>query len=201
MVAATLLAVVGLPTLWFVMTERSRETVRRIKALNGMVDSTYSLPMPFGGGARFRYGELDRVDLLGPQTDDRELQVLRGLPSLKILGLTNTRVTDDGLAELDRFSNLTCLYIANVDYVKLMGPKGQRPQTTPLVTGRGLARLKDLPNLQVLQLIGSPTTDEDLQNLRHLKNLIMLDLKDTKVTPAGVAELKKALPKCKVMLR
>jgi hypothetical protein len=40
-----------------------------------------------------------------------------------------------------------------------------------------------------------------MQSLKNLKQLIMLDLKDTKVTPAGVAELKKSLPKCRVTLR
>jgi internalin A len=200
MVAAIALIVVGLPALWYAMTFRSRQAERRIKELNGMVRSTNAIGLPFHGGF-VNYGELDNVYLLGPQTGDDELRVLRGVPALKSLDLTNTRVTDDGLAELGRFPKLHTLCIANIDHTKQIGPSGERLRTRPLVTGRGLERLKDLPDLQDLQLIGSPTTDDDLQSLKSLKNLTRLDLKDSKVTPAGVAELKKALPKCRVTLR
>ena len=37
------------------------------------------------------------------------------------------------------------------------------------------------------------------KKLTKLKKLSWLGLKDTKVTKAGVAELKKALPKCKII--
>jgi hypothetical protein len=199
LISLVVLMVVALPTTWYALTYRSRRAVRQIRALNGLVHSTGSLPLPLGG--RMNYGPQDIVYFLGPQTGDRELEVLRDVPSLRILTLTNTRVTDEGLAQLGRFPNLNCLYIGNIDHRKLIGPAGERLQTTPLITGKGLERLKDLPHLQVVQIIGSPTTDEDLKSLKGLKHLELLDLKDTKATASGVAELKKSLPNCKMTLR
>ncbi|HEV3438242.1 MAG TPA: hypothetical protein VG122_12835 [Gemmata sp.] len=41
-------------------------------------------------------------------------------------------------------------------------------------------------------------TDMGLKELAQLKKLAVLDLAVTKVTDAGVAELQKALPQCKI---
>jgi hypothetical protein len=200
MTALACLALVGFASLWFLASDRARRTRERIAALNGMASSTYSVPLPIPGG-RLEYGPLDNVYFLGPRTDDAALEVLGGVPDLRILTLTNTRVTDGGLAQLARFRRLSTLYIANIDHKKLIGPSGARLDTEPLITGRGLASLKDLPDLRVVQLIGPSTSDEDLQALKLLKNLILIDLKGTKVTDAGAADLRKALPGCKVTLR
>ena len=123
------------------------------------------------------------------------------MPDLSVLTLTNTRVTDQGLAQLGRFSQLYGLYIGNVHYDKLIRPGGAKYNTVPLITGKGLAMLKDLPNLQVIQLMGpqidrcrrtltrraeAPDPGRPGEHLRH---------------QAGVAELKKALPSCQVRRR
>jgi internalin A len=42
-------------------------------------------------------------------------------------------------------------------------------------------------------------TDTSLKELKELKQLTLLNLKRTQVTDAGVAELKKALPKCQIL--
>jgi hypothetical protein len=49
-----------------------------------------------------------------------------------------------------------------------------------------------------LNLQGTGVMDAGLKELAGLKNLQELDLRDTKVTEAGVAELIKALPGCKI---
>ena len=41
-------------------------------------------------------------------------------------------------------------------------------------------------------------TDEGLEELKGLANLSSLFLSDTKVSPEGVARLKKALPQCTI---
>ena len=43
-----------------------------------------------------------------------------------------------------------------------------------------------------------PVTDAGLVHLQGMTNLTILDLRDTKVTDAGVAELKQALPNCEI---
>jgi hypothetical protein len=198
--ALAFLIVVALPSFWFLAGYRTRRTVERVRALNGMATSTSWIPLPIPGG-RLEYGPLDDVYFLGPKTDDDGLEVLNEVPDLRRLTLTNTRVTDEGLARLARFRRLNCLYIGNIDHKKLIRPAFARLDTDPLITGKGLASLKDLPNLEVVQLIGPSTTDEDLPSLKGLKHLILLDLKGTKVTDAGVADLRKALPNCKINVR
>ena len=44
----------------------------------------------------------------------------------------------------------------------------------------------------------SPVTDAGLTHLKGLKALTYLGLNRTQITDAGVAELQKALPKCKI---
>jgi hypothetical protein len=48
-------------------------------------------------------------------------------------------------------------------------------------------------------LTDAPITDAGLKELTKLKQLVLLGLVDTKVTKAGMAELRKALPKCRII--
>ena len=195
-----MIGVVASWTIWHFATDRSRRTVREIQALNGLARAAYSIDTGVLG-LRMQFGELDNIYFLGPQLDDGKLSVLDDLPRLRVLTLTNTRVTDDGLARLARCRDLNCLYVGNIDHTKLIGSAGARLATPPLAGGRGLEALKDLPKLQVVQLYGPRTSDDDLKGLEQLKRLVVLDLMDTRVTAEGVAELKKALPNCSVRCR
>jgi hypothetical protein len=42
-------------------------------------------------------------------------------------------------------------------------------------------------------------TDAGLKELAQIQGLTILDIRHTKLTKAGVAELQKALPKCKIL--
>jgi hypothetical protein len=55
-----------------------------------------------------------------------------------------------------------------------------------------------LPQLRTLALENAAITDAGLAQLKGLTYLEVLDLKGTKVTDAGVQELQKALPRVKV---
>lgn len=191
-----LLLVTGLSLPWIITSYNKRQTIKVVESLNGVALSRYR----FAGG-RIQFGPLENVYFLGPQVADCNLQVLQKVPGLRILNLTNTQVTDDGLAQLRDFTDLNCLYIANIDLTQIVGPGAAHRNSTSQITGKGLSELKDLPNLHVVQLIGTLTRDEDLQYLKFLSRLVLLDLKDTKITDAGVAELKKALPNCKIVRR
>ena len=54
------------------------------------------------------------------------------------------------------------------------------------------------PEIQELHANVTPLTDRSLGELSNLKNLTTLNVSQTKVTPAGVAALQKALPNCKI---
>ncbi len=58
-----------------------------------------------------------------------------------------------------------------------------------------MKELKEIKNLQTLDLSLTVVTDAGMKELKELKSLQMLDLGETKVTDKGRAELQKALPK------
>ena len=58
--------------------------------------------------------------------------------------------------------------------------------------------LSPLQGMPLTNLICHNTQVSDLSPLEECKNLKTLNLKNTKVTPAGVAALQKALPNCKI---
>ena len=123
------------------------------------------------------------VDLSLTKATDAGLKELAGLKGLQRLVLDNTKVTDVGLKELAALKGLQTL--------DLNGCKG--------VTDAGLKELADLPGLEDLSLtFCEGVTDAGLKELAGLKGLRKLYLFGTKVTDAGVADLQKALPDCKI---
>ena len=54
--------------------------------------------------------------------------------------------------------------------------------------------LQGLRNLQYLWLRDCPITDSDIVHLRQLTGLAVINLTNTKVTEAGVAELRDGMP-------
>ena len=70
------------------------------------------------------------------------------------------------------------------------------------ITDAGLVHLNGLTSLQTLYLGGPKFTDAGLAHLKGMTKLQELSLGYNKqVTDAGVAELKKALPNCKIIKR
>ena len=66
------------------------------------------------------------------------------------------------------------------------------------VTDRTAEVLAAIPKLQVLSLSGTKVTDVGLARFRDNKALTQLDLRGAPVTLAGVKDLQRALPNCKV---
>jgi hypothetical protein len=56
-----------------------------------------------------------------------------------------------------------------------------------------------MPHLERLELFGTHVTDEGLGYLKGLKHLRHVDVRKTKITEAGIAELRKALPDATVL--
>jgi len=123
------------------------------------------------------------VGLSGAKVTDAGLKELSALKELKELDLhACPGVTDAGLKNLVGLKELKTLYVG--------GTK---------VTDAGLKNLATLKGLQMLELDGTGVTDAGLKDLATLKDLRELRLADCKgVTDAGVAELQKALPDCKI---
>jgi serine/threonine protein kinase len=135
------------------------------------------------------------------------MERLASLPNLTgLLGLENSRVTDTWLAHLTPLSGLKALRLGNnpigdaglaslkafpnLEYLDLSHTK---------VGDAGLAYLASLSKLGKLSLIGLAVSDAGLPYLQGLSALQELDLTKTKVTAKGVADLRKALPRCQVL--
>jgi len=87
--------------------------------------------------------------------------------------------------------------------ILLLGSLGCGPDTTESVAALEKLGAQIIPMLGLrggvmVQLSSSGITDTGLVHLKGLTNLKILILADTQVTGAGVAEPKKALPKCRI---
>jgi hypothetical protein len=163
-----------------------RDAVAAINAMGGYVD--YDVP------AKRIYGSLksdtatrrflrrrlpkDYVDnvisvALVESAHDSDLAYLDPLPTLLMLDLRDTQVTDAGLVHLEPLANLEFL---SLDRTR--------------VTGAGLAHLKRLAHLAALSLDGAPITDAGLVHLESLGSLEGLVLDRTRVLGPGLMHLR-----------
>jgi len=87
----------------------------------------------------------------------------------------------------------------DIDVEALSGPQREELSDDPPLTDAELAYLRYLPRLQAVHLEGAEVTDEGLPQLYSLSRLESLDLSETKVSTKAVAELRKALPQCRIV--
>jgi hypothetical protein len=113
--------------------------------------------------------------------DDDGVAHLSCLRKLKKLDLASTKVTDHGLAYLSPLVELEDL---NLDSCK--------------ISDAGIAHLAANQKLRKLILIGSDISDGSLPVLMRFKNLLVLDVRGTRITPEGVVSLKRAVPECRI---
>ena len=66
------------------------------------------------------------------------------------------------------------------------------------ISNAQLAILAKIKSLGALTLNGTQLTADAVEPLKNLRGLRDLDIRDTEIPPAAVAELRKLLPKCKV---
>jgi hypothetical protein len=118
--------------------------------------------------------------------NDTALVAVAGFKELRELNLAHTQVTNAGLVHL---LELTALEQLTLNYCKQ-------------ITDAGLASLAGLSALRKLDLrLCSGITDEGLVHLQGLTNLQNLDLAGVKGVREGgrqLADLRRALPTCRV---
>jgi hypothetical protein len=184
----SLAALEGLPHLTAIAVSGSALTDEGIAALGRLpaverlsIDAHggragFALRLTDAGLAQLKHLKSLRHLALGTSqfTDDR-LRALSGLAQIEVLVLSRTGLTDAGLPEmLDGLTGLRSLNIQNA-----------------MVTGPGLAKLRDCPRLLSLRL-SCPLTDDSLTYLANVRQLAQLDIGGASglmLTDKGLAHL------------
>jgi hypothetical protein len=100
---------------------------------------------------------------------------------LMILDLTDTQASDEGL---NAISQLRDLFSIHLDGASIHGP--------------GLAVVSRLPKLRNLGLRRCPIDDRGLEYLKSFTALRYVQLQGTRITRAGLKQLREALPECRI---
>jgi outer membrane protein assembly factor BamB len=137
------------------------------------------------------------------QVSDAALNSLQSFEQLRVLVLAGTEVSDVGMRHLTKLKNLTALDLEVCDGITdaACEPLGEMRQLKALVfkkTGfepnrisdAGLARLKNLSDLELLNLYGNNLTDAGLVHLESLTKLRELNLSLLAITDKGLVHLK-----------
>ncbi len=153
-----------------------------------------------------KLGALVAIDLSGTAIEDADVERLKPLVTLQELNLAETRITDAGLPQLQ---SLTALRRLVLDGDAIRGPGLTHLQDLteltdlrlgcPALAELFLVELDGLKKLERLSLARSHVSDEGAKYLSQLTRLKELDLSDTQFTAAGVAELNKSLPQCRII--
>ncbi|MBL8829321.1 MAG: SUMF1/EgtB/PvdO family nonheme iron enzyme [Planctomycetaceae bacterium] len=138
---------------------------------------------------------------------DESLAALSQLPHLSHVKLEASLLTDGVCEHLKPLKALEVLSV--IGATKFTGGRLSELRDKPRlwnlqftktgVTDAALAALVDLPALEELWLNKTAISDAGLQHLTGCQNLRLVNVAGTKVTPAGVAALRKALPGCMVL--
>jgi Ran GTPase-activating protein (RanGAP) involved in mRNA processing and transport len=130
-----------------------------------------------------------------PGVDDHVLAAVANMSDLRVLDVSDTAVTDAGLAHLAALP-LETLELRVARAVTARGLEHLRSiATLRVLTLTGIAigdatePLTALTNLRALKLYSTGVTDRGLAKLATLTNLRYLDLRDTAITDAGVAHV------------
>lgn len=129
----------------------------------------------------------------------------QGLKELKELNLHATRVGDDGVAHLKnmpiKILNLSDTIVSENCLGHLKAIKSLEVLTLDYsdIRDSGIKTLKDMPSLRSLSLKGCPITDDCLTELSKCKQIMLLNLEDTRISPEKVQWLQKNMPRCVVV--
>jgi Leucine-rich repeat (LRR) protein len=130
------------------------------------------------------------------QVGDAGLKYLENLP-LRVLDLSDTRVTDDGMDAVNKIHSLDCLFVnetdvgdAGVARLKDLSNLGEIHLNDSRVTDMCAGMIAEHKNIWKVSLAATHTTDKALVDLSTLPQLTTLDLTNTDVTIKGLRLLK-----------
>ena len=197
---------IGLPLLWSAINWVPRDAVvRAIRRASGTVEfhgrGSSDINIYTGALLPPLHPCVSRAKLASPPATSDRWRALTRLPYLMYLDLRGSSITDADLADLKpvlrhlRSLDLSQTHITDQGLAQLSGPTDliELDLSETAVTGQGFQHLENLTHLTWLRMSGTPVTDDDLVHLQGLTGLIGLALANTSVTDAGLIHLE-AIP-------
>jgi hypothetical protein len=123
--------------------------------------------------------KLRKLNVNGKTLNDQNLALLAGLTELEELSTNQTSLTDDGYKHFTAFKKLKSLALFHPSWA------------SKEFTGKGLAHLKNCPNLRRLTFAGSTAGDEAMIAVGQITQLADFSTWHTAQTQAGNDELLK----------
>lgn len=111
-----------------------------------------------------------------PDFTGEGLSNLAGCPGLTTINLSWTGVTDAGLADIKKLTQLTSLDLPPYGHVTTLGGQFWRNPHPERFSDKGLKHIGEMSNLEWLYLSGSGLTDAGLAHLSGLTKLKTLSL-------------------------
>lgn len=150
---------------------------------------------------------LRTLQINGTSLTEAELRKLRALSQLETLNFrTDGGFAAGGLENLAAFEHLRSLLLHGgpitdaelAPLARLTNLRGLNLLGCPRVTSDAAAHLTPLSNLRSLALSIGGVDDGAVRHLKQIQSLRLLRVPNTKISPAGVAELQHALPQCAI---
>lgn len=149
------------------ITTINESLIQKIKESGGLV-----LPI----SQNKNYVEISFVN--NKNLNDENIQSILGAEKQTIwLKLSNTKITDNAGAVIEKMTNTTRLNLFNTK-----------------VTDKILTIIQKLPKLEYLNLVGTGVSDAGLNSIIQMKNLKKLYIWNTKITDEGLNKIKNNLP-------
>jgi len=198
-----------------------REAVAAIEAAGGLVlydrergpDGQYNLRAQprwvlwlFSHGGKDYIANAAEVEFTGRDASDAHLESIGRLRRLELLRFWGATLTDAGLAHIKGLTHLKHLDLQDTEVsdsglVHLKGLTGLRELdlSRTMVTDAGLVHLERLKELRTLSLDNTMIGAAGAEHLVKLTKLRSLDLARTRVDDFVAQDLRRALPKAKII--
>jgi len=146
-----------------------------------------------------KLNKLINLTLVNTEMDDDGLRQLTDLPHLAKLNLQRTtNMTNDGMKHVvATFPNLQYLHILynnitdeGVAHLKGLSKLKLLDLRGCVVSDDGLAEIKDLPNLKSLKLRSKAISDAGMEHVKQMTKLTALGLEDSSIGDPGLVQLK-----------
>jgi Leucine-rich repeat (LRR) protein len=168
------------------ITDTSMEHIGSLAALTSL-DVSYTQITNNGMEFLATLNQLEELSVGGNKVSGPGLHILKSLPRLSRLNLSGAQKRNSG-------TWATALAEGDMDIIGTLTSSGTQ------VTSEGLAALKPLRELKRLKLWKARRiNDAAVPHLIAHSRLELLDLAESGITEAGVAEVRKALPACQVL--